>query len=272
MNGDELMRYYDYSPKLARFIRLLTAEDCKKLFILSHSMNLLKKHQLLKKSLSTTITTKSQIDGEIFFVSGIVQVVQSIKTWQNASCEGISTTRQAIRTTTIRSVINDPALNANNCIDLPNLDDVDEVNDETAKVNKIKDCYYPWYDTTILSSRALSLILLKIICQASNTIGMEAYKSLRVLLLQVVEGLSDRYTRNLFLVQKSNTTKRALAKWKRDIKMNRVRLHLRPILTNEEMDWVINALHDLTYEEDCEAILNSFATPTSNNTPLYTYY
>ncbi|CAO3652991.1 unnamed protein product [Cunninghamella blakesleeana] len=285
IKGNDLMLHYNYSPsELIQYVKLLNTADCKKYYIILHSINLLKRHKEMKDSLST-LTMEEKTNGEIFFLTGIIQVIQSLNNWQHP-CGDTSTIVQDIRTTNIRTIIKDPVLKEKNCIDLPTLDNTEEEVEEnnetldttkTRKNNKsikIVDCYYPWYDQTILSSRALSLITFQLICSVSSTcIEKETYdKTLRVLLLQIVEGLADRYTRNLYLVQKANITKKAFAKWKRDTKMNRVRLHLRPILKRDEMDWVVKSLNLLTYEDDSDAILNSFTFINANNKPLHTYY
>jgi hypothetical protein len=133
-------------------------------------------------------------------------------------------------------------------------------------------CLYPWHDKTRESGRALCLLMIHYICLMSASLTSSPYDMVRVLLLQMVEGLEDRQERDTFMQHyHTKQTKAAITRWKKNKKDKRIRVHLRPILAPHETDLVNLCYRNLPSTED-QAVLLTLVNPSPDEPILYSYY
>ncbi|CAO3593904.1 unnamed protein product [Absidia cylindrospora] len=329
-NNDVMRRYQYDDPNTAHLVELLTTEHCRILFMALHSLLLLK----IPHTINAKVTTLE--DGELYYVSGIVQTVQAMANWQrlgmdpsiqsltrkhisnmalspeNAMEPTISTrpeTKEAhhalpettetpasthpsstsFEATNIHPEMTEPPTTENTHPETAETPAHPSSSDATKKAadatrtttttrghtkqQDIIDCYYPWMNKNRRSGRALCLLMIEVICCLSTSVQLrKSYDVLRVLLLQMIEGLEGRQERDTLMDQcsKSKQPKAYITKWKKNKKDRRIRVHLRPTLTEDEIQWINTCCSYLPYTDD-QAILQNLVRTPSSSPILYIY-
>lgn len=122
----------------------------------------------------------------------------------------------------------------------------------------IIDIYYPFLDDKTQSLRALSILTLCLLCYVSyqERETVAAVDSIRVLMLQIVEGLRQAKIRQEFQQLAETQAKSRYNSWKK-LKGERKRVILRPLLDREEAQLVKSYVMLLHNERQSESILRA---------------
>ena len=103
------------------------------------------------------------------------------------------------------------------------------------------DIFYPLYNDEMASKKALSLLTLCLVCESILYMGddNELSESIRVFILQVIEGLRDTRQRRMFRELAATQQKSRLVKWRKASGQKR-RAILRPLLSDQEESLMVS--------------------------------
>lgn len=103
------------------------------------------------------------------------------------------------------------------------------------------DIFYPLYNNEMASRKALSLLTLCLVSESILHMGddNELGESIRVFMLQIIEGLRDTRQRRMFRELAATQLKSRLVKWRKATGQKR-RAILRPLLSEQEEQLVIS--------------------------------
>ncbi|KAI8338949.1 hypothetical protein BC941DRAFT_501283 [Chlamydoabsidia padenii] len=261
VNNAMMLQYQYGNHNVMTLVKLLTDEHCRVFFKALHALLLLDLPEKVKFSSDNTASA------DLHYVLSIVDTIQNMANWQALGKENTTNAIQSLARRHISIMADRPK---NRMEDQST--DTSEIVDLSNKV-EVVDCYYPWVDENRQSGRALCLLMIHYICSVSKSlVSQRSYDVIRVLLLQMVEGLEDRQERDMFM-QHAKQTKSVINRWKKNKRDKRIRVHLRPLLNVCEIELVKGCYKELSSTEDQAVLLTLVNHPPSSTPPiLYSYH
>ncbi|KAG0173654.1 hypothetical protein DFQ30_007276 [Apophysomyces sp. BC1015] len=245
-NGAQVVRDYSYPIReMCQFTARLTDTGCKLFFTVLYVMKLFsrQKQQSLDKVEPSGSMVESNYQGqEVYYVSGLIKVLQSLYPWSNPRRPGCAPKQpvslKRIREALMRDNVMEENIVKANCQENVSSGATEDQNQAPMTDNeispKIMDVHYPFLDKEAISNRSLSVLTLCMLCYASYQLkDAESRDMIRVLSLQIVEGLRDNEGQQEFQRAISLQTKSTVNHW-RKIKEAKKRIVLRPPLSLEE--------------------------------------
>ncbi|KAI7883863.1 hypothetical protein K492DRAFT_235089 [Lichtheimia hyalospora FSU 10163] len=174
---------------------------------------------------------------QTYFVTCIVRILQGMHNWadpfpQYAQNPSLNSVRDDMYT--------DPFVSKNVAGVYDGEDksiegyDIDNPQASTQQIVVI-DIFYPLYNDEMASRKALSLLTMCLVCESILHMGddNELSESIRVFMLQIIEGLRDTRQRRMFRELAATQQKSRLVKWRKTSGQKR-RAILRPLLSDQE--------------------------------------
>ncbi|CDH55901.1 predicted protein [Lichtheimia corymbifera JMRC:FSU:9682] len=214
---------------LSPFAKMLTKRDAKIFYKVLYCTS------LLGKKCPSDASKASQA----YFVNCIVRILQGIHNWADpfphyAQNPSLNSVRD--------DMYMDPYASKNvagiyDGEDQP-LEGYDMENPQAfAQQVVVIDVFYPLYNDEMASRKALSLLTLCLVCESILHVGddddNELSESIRVFMLQIIEGLRDARQRRLFRELAATQLRSRLVKWRKASGQKR-RAILRPLLSDQE--------------------------------------
>lgn len=126
---------------------------------------------------------------------------------------------------------------------------------EQSSATRIVHLYFPFYTNQNTSLRSLHVLVLYCLLYMCIKLGVVT-DSIRVLLFQIVQGLCDDPKRRLFREVIQNQTKVQMRLWNQ-AKGRKVKVHLRPILSEQEAEWIGPLVQNLPDAMQAHALYTS---------------
>ncbi|KAI9024920.1 hypothetical protein CLU79DRAFT_88849 [Phycomyces nitens] len=217
-------------------------------------------------------------EDELYYVSGIVRSIQTIKDWSDLRSPKLKLyTNKPMSEKLINSILEDESLLEENLVnsqdihkivsndaketDTTNIQPEDPLEHTSQDPNEdegyVWDIYYPFWDKEQSSCRALSILALLMMCKASSLCNtVDAQEVIRVLILQIVDGLRETESKQEFNELVNRQTRNRVEKWRKYKKFKK-RVILRPILNDCEEQLVSSYISCLPNVNQANGILKA---------------
>ncbi|KAF7726625.1 hypothetical protein EC973_008589 [Apophysomyces ossiformis] len=225
-------------------------------------MKLFSRH---RQSLNKESANGDEQGQEAYYVSGLIKVLQSLYPWSSPRRSG-SAPKQPVSLKRIREALLRGNVMQENMVRTARQEPVSSGATEDQSqapmtdndiCSKITDVHYPFLDKEAVSNRSLSVLTLCMLCYASYQFkDTESREMIRVLLLQIVEGLRDNEGRQEFYRAVGLQTKSTINHW-RKYKQSKKRILLRPVLDAEEERLIRSYVMLLQDPEESRAIMQA---------------
>ncbi|KAI8371521.1 uncharacterized protein BYT42DRAFT_548371 [Radiomyces spectabilis] len=258
MNDAQIIRNYSYPvSQMCPMARRLTDSVLYVIRLLTQCASSLK----MAETEAPENPSSSMYADANFFVSNLIRCLQNLKEWT-----GISASRHLIPQSDkkpfsaklIREYLRE------NYSNIQKSEIIEDRQTETQEHGSVVEIFYPFPNEAWHSGRSLAILTFCMLCYVSHQLQRTELQDLvRVLMLQIVEGLTDQEHRQAFRRICSQQVKSRTTQWKK-AKERKSKLVLRPIMASDEEILIRSYVSLLSSVEEQRAILQAFEIAESH--------